>query len=175
MTDDVRYPIGKWTPKPEVDAAACAALIEEIAGAPTALSAAVRGLTDAQLDTPYRSGGWTPRQIVHHVADSHMNAYIRFKLGVTEDGPTIKAYNEKTWAETVDGRGAPVDVSLAIIENLHRRWVQFLQALDSGALARTLIHPERGAMTLSTLLQLYAWHGKHHTAHITGLRQRQGW
>lgn len=175
MSDDLRYPIGKWTRQPTIDADTCAALIQEIAAAPPALAAAVRGLTDAQLDTPYRPGGWTPRQIVHHVADSHLNAYTRFKLGVTEDHPTIKPYNEATWAETADGRTAPVAVSLAIVENLHRRWVQFLRSLDGAAFARTVQHPDRGPMTLSDLLQLYAWHGRHHTAHITGLRQRMGW
>jgi uncharacterized damage-inducible protein DinB len=150
-------------------------MIQEIASTPAALASAVKGLTDAQLDTPYRDGGWTPRQIVHHVADSHMNAYIRFKLGMTEDNPTIKPYDEKTWAETIDGRTAPVDMSLPMIDSLHRRWVQFLKSLDQTDMARTILHPERGPMKLSDLLQLYSWHGRHHTAHITGLRQRMGW
>jgi uncharacterized damage-inducible protein DinB len=172
---DLRYPIGKWTPQPGVDAEACAALIQDIAAAPPALAAAVAGLTDEQLDTPYRLGGWTPRQIVHHVADSHMNAYIRFKLGVTEEQPAIKTYDEKSWAETVDGRGAPVGISLGILDGVHRRWVQFLRSLDGPAFRRTVQHPEYGPMTLTDLLQLYAWHGRHHTAHITGLRQRRGW
>ena len=157
------------------DAKTCAEMIQQIAAAPSALAAAVKGLTDAQLDTPYRPGGWTPRQIVHHIADSHMNAYIRFKLGMTEDNPTIKPYDEKKWAETIDSGSAPVDVSLPVIDGVHQRWVQFLQSLDQPAFARTVQHPERGPMTLSDLLQLYAWHGKHHTAHITGLRQRMGW
>jgi len=150
-------------------------MIEQIASAPAQLAAAVKGLTAAQLDTPYRDGGWTPRQIVHHIADSHMNAYIRFKLGITEENPTIKPYDEKTWAETVDGRRAPIEPSLALIDGLHSRWVQFLKSLDSPALGRTVQHPERGPMTLSDLLQLYSWHGRHHTAHIAGLRQRMGW
>jgi uncharacterized damage-inducible protein DinB len=175
MNDDIRYPTGKWIKQPSVDARAAADLIGQIAAAPAALATAVKGLTDTQLDTPYRPGGWTPRQIVHHLADSHMNAYVRFKLGMTEDNPTIKAYDEKKWAETVDGASAPVDVSLAMIDGLHRRWVQFMKSLDMTALARTVQHPERGPMALSDLLQLYAWHGKHHTAHITGLRQRMGW
>jgi uncharacterized damage-inducible protein DinB len=175
MSDDPRYPIGKWTRQPGLDADACALLIQQIASAPAGLAAAVKGLTDAQLDTPYRDGGWTPRQIVHHVADSHMNAYARFKLGVTEDTPTIKPYHEALWAETVDGRTAPIDSSLMVIDGLHRRWVQFLRSLDGKAFARTIVHPERGPMTLVDLLQLYAWHGRHHTAHITGLRQRMGW
>ena len=175
MSEDLRYPVGKWTRQPHIDADTCAHLIQEIAAVPAALAAAVTGLTDAQLDTPYRDGGWTPRQIVHHIADSHMNAYTRFKLGVTEDNPTIKPYDEQSWAETVDGRTAPIDVSLPLIEGLHRRWVQFLRSLDGRAFARTINHPERGPMTLTDLLQLYAWHGRHHTAHITGLRQRMGW
>ena len=175
MSEDPRYPIGKWTRQAVVDADACATMIQQIATTPAELAAAVKGLDDRQLDTPYREGGWTPRQIVHHIADSHLNAYTRFKLGVTEDNPTIKPYDEKLWSETVDARSAPVDVSLAIIEGLHRRWVQFLRSLDGRAFARTVQHPERGPMTLTDLLQLYAWHGRHHTAHITGLRERQGW
>jgi uncharacterized damage-inducible protein DinB len=175
MNDDIRYPTGKWIRQPSIDAKTCADMIQQIAATPSALAAAVKGLTDAQLDTPYRPGGWTPRQIVHHLVDSHMNAYIRFKLGMTEDNPTIKAYDEKKWAETVDGATAPVETSLAMIDGLHRRWVQFLTSMDMNGFARTIQHPERGPMALSDLLQLYAWHGRHHTAHITGLRQRMGW
>jgi uncharacterized damage-inducible protein DinB len=175
MAEDIRYPVGKWIREPQVDAAACRRFIDELAVAPAHLSAATKGLSDTQLDTPYRDGGWTPRQIVHHVADSHMNAYTRFKLGVTEDNPTIKPYNEKLWAETVDSRTAPLSLSLPLIDALHDRWVRFLRSLDDQALARTINHPERGPMTLTDLLQLYAWHGRHHTAHITGLRQRMGW
>jgi len=158
-----------------VDADGCAALIQQIAAAPSALAAAVTGLTDAQLDTPYRPDGWTPRQIAHHVADSHMNAYIRFKLGVTEDNPMIKPYNEKLWAETTDGKSGPLDASLAVVDGVHRRWVQFLRSLDGKAFARTVQHPERGPMTLLDLLQLYAWHGRHHAAQIAALRTRMGW
>ena len=175
MADDIRYPVGKWIREPQLDAAGCRRLIDQIAEAPAHLSAATKGLTDAQLDTPYRDGGWTPRQIVHHIADSHMNAYTRFKLGVTEHNPTIKPYDEKLWAETVDGRTAPLSLSLPLIDALHDRWVRFLRSLDDQAFARTINHPERGPMTLTDLLQLYAWHGRHHTAHITGLRQRMGW
>src|SRR5512141_942572 len=143
MNEDIRYPVGKWVRLPSVDADGCAALTQQVAVAPAAIAAAVKGLTDAQLDTPYRPEGWAPRQIVHHVADSHMNAYIRFKLGVTEDDPIIKPYNEKLWAETVDGKSAPVDSSLAVIDGIHRRWVQFLRSLDGRAFARTVHHPER--------------------------------
>ena len=175
MPEDLRYPVGKWVRLPVVDADAVATMIQQVASAPAELSAAVKGLSDTQLDTPYREGGWTPRQIVHHIADSHMNAYVRFKLGVTEENPTIKPYDEKSWAETVDAKTAPVDVSLPVIEGVHKRWVQFLRSLDGQAFARTVFHPEHGSMKLTDLLQLYAWHGRHHTAHITGLRQRQGW
>jgi uncharacterized damage-inducible protein DinB len=175
MSDDVRYPIGKWTREPHVDAAGCAQLIDQIAQAPAPLAAATKGLTDRQLDTPYRDGGWTPRQIVHHIADSHINAYTRFKLGMTEQNPTIKPYDEKLWAETADGRTAPLNVSLPLLSALHERWVGYLRTLSAADLARTINHPERGPMTLVDLLQLYAWHGRHHTAHITGLRQRMGW
>ncbi len=175
MTDDLRYPVGKWTREPVVDADMCATLIQQIADVPAALAAAVQGLRDTQLDTPYRPGGWTPRQIVHHLADSHMNAYIRFKLGITEDNPIVKPYDEKAWAETVDGRRAPLDASLPVVDGVHRRWVQFLRSLDGAAFDRTIHHPEHGPMTLKDLLQIYAWHGRHHVAHITAQRARMGW
>jgi uncharacterized damage-inducible protein DinB len=150
-------------------------LIDQIAAAPANLAAAVKGLNDSQLDTPYREGGWTPRQIVHHIADSHVNAYIRFKLGATEDNPTIKPYNEKLWAETIDGKTAPIAVSLSLLDNVHTRLVQFLRSLDGKALTRMVMHPDNGPMSLNDLLTLYAWHGRHHTAHITGLRSKNGW
>jgi uncharacterized damage-inducible protein DinB len=176
VTDtDLRYPVGKWSPAPAIDADTRRKLIADIDALPRQLAAAVEGLDDGRLDTPYRPEGWTPRQIVNHVMDSHLNAYIRFKLAVTEDNPTIKPYDEKTWAETIDGRTTAVSVTLPVIDGLHQRWVQFLRSLEPSAFARTLVHPERGSMTLDTLLQLYAWHGRHHTAHITELRKRQGW
>ena len=175
MAEDIRYPVGKWIKAPVADAAARAELIRHIEELPAKLKAAVAGLSDAQLDTPYRPEGWTPRQIVHHIADSHMNAYIRFKLGVTEQNPTIKPYNEQTWAETKDGKSSPVSLSLPVIDGLHQRWITFLKSLDASAFARTIMHPERGPMTLDDLLGLYAWHSRHHTAHITELRKRNGW
>ena len=172
---DVRYPVGKWSPSKSIDADTRRRLIEEIDALPGQLGAAVAGLDDSRLDTPYRPEGWTPRQIVNHVMDSHLNAYIRFKLAVTEDNPTVKPYDEKTWAETIDGRAASLSTSLPVIDGLHQRWVQFLKSLEQSAFARTLVHPERGSMTLDDLLQLYAWHGRHHTAHITELRKRENW
>ena len=173
--EELRYPTGKWVRVPDMDAAGRAARIDQIGQVPDALATAVAGLTEAQLDTPYREGGWTPRQIVHHLADSHMNAFTRFKLGVTEDTPTIKPYNEKDWAEMPDARVAPPTWSLSIIEGLHARWVQCLQSMDAAAFARAVMHPERGPMTLGDMMQLYAWHGVHHVAQITALRARMGW
>ena len=175
MNDDLRYPTGKWTKIPNLDAAGRAAMLAKIAAVPAALATAVSGLDDAQLDTPYRPEGWTPRQIVHHLADSHMNAFVRFKLGVSEDNPTIRPYDEKTWAETPDSRQAPIGLSLSILRGLHARWVQLLESLDAPEFDRLIMHPENGPMSLGDLLQMYAWHGRHHTTQIAQLRQRQGW
>jgi uncharacterized damage-inducible protein DinB len=173
--EELRYPTGKWVRAADLDAAGRAARIDQIAHVPAALTTAVAGLTDAQMNTPYRDGGWAPRQIVHHLADSHMNAFIRCKLGMTEDNPTIKPYSERDWAETDDARVAPAAWSLAIIEGLHGRWVQCLRSWDETTFGRTVQHPERGPMTLGDLVQLYAWHGHHHTTQITALRGRMGW
>ncbi len=173
--EDLRYPTGKWIKVPNPDAAIREAMIAAVAGVPSALAMALTGLTEAQLDTPYRPGGWSPRQIVHHLADSHMNAFIRLKLGITEDNPTIKPYAEQTWAETPDGRDAPVALSMSILEGLHGRWAHLLQSLDASAFDRTIQHPERGPMTLSDLLGLYTWHGNHHTTQILKMRERLGW
>ena len=149
--------------------------IADIAAAPAGLRRAVRGLDDRQLDTPYRLGGWTVRQVVHHVPDSHLNAYTRFKLACTEPTPAIKTYDEARWAELPEARTAPIDVSLALLDSLHRRWVLFLESLGPADFARTLRHPEWGTPTVDELLAHYAWHGRHHTAHITALRERMGW
>lgn len=173
--EELRYPTGKWIKNPNLDAAGRAALIDKIAAVPAELSAAVKGLTDEQLDTPYREGGWSTRQIVHHLADSHMNAFIRVKLGVTEDNPTIKPYDESTWARTTDSVDQPVGLSLSILEGLHARWTHLLRSLDAAAFDRMIVHPERGPMSLNDVLGLYAWHGKHHTTQITQLRERSGW
>ena len=173
--EELRYPTGKWIKVANMDAAGRAERIEQIASVPAALNAAVKCLTDAQLDTPYREGVWTTRQIVHHLADSHMNAFIRVKLGVTEDNPTIKPYDEGTWAKTTDSVGTPVALSLSILEGLHARWAHLMSSMDAAAFDRMVLHPERGPMSLADMLGLYSWHGKHHTTQIAQLRERSGW
>jgi hypothetical protein len=175
MPADLRYPIGPFAFEGDVSPARRAGWIGEIAALPAALRAAVRGLTDPQLDTPYRPDGWTVRQVVHHVPDSHINAYIRMKLCVTEDTPTIKPYDQAAWAELPDGRGGGVEGSLALLEHLHERWVRFLRALPKEAFGRRLVHPESGVQPLDRMVAHYAWHGQHHTAQIAALRQRSGW
>ena len=172
---DTRYPIGRYEPPTEVNAAARQGFIEQIEQAPAALAAAVDGLDDGQLDTPYREGGWTPRQVVHHVADSHINAYVRFKLALTEPNPTIRPYDQPAWARLPDASRAPVDLSLDILTPLHRRWVEMLRSIDEAGWERTFQHPELGTVALPWNLGLYAWHGRHHTAHITALREKMGW
>ncbi|MGH7596991.1 MAG: YfiT family bacillithiol transferase [bacterium] len=172
---DLRYPIGKFIIAGEANGAQRPELIQQIAEAPANLRAAIKGLTEQQLDTPYRPGGWTVRQVVHHIPDSHLNAYTRFKLALTEEEPTIKPYNEKLWAELDDVRNTPIEVSLQLLEALHKRWVILLQSLKPEDFACTLLHPDNGVMKLDTVLRLYAWHGRHHVAHITSLRERMGW
>jgi uncharacterized glyoxalase superfamily protein PhnB/uncharacterized damage-inducible protein DinB len=174
-TPDLRYPIGRYKrPEEPLTPAQRAALIEQIARVPAALRAAVAGLTDAQLDTPYRPGGWSVRQVVHHIPDSHLNSFGRFKLALTESVPTIKPYDETAWAELPDAKG-PVDVSLRLLESLHERWVALMRAMTEEQWSRRLMHPETGETTLDRMLALYAWHGDHHVAHITALREREGW
>lgn len=172
---DPRYPIGRFTPSLENTAAHRAARIDDIAATPAAVRAAVRGLSDAQLQTPYRDGGWTVAQVVHHLADSHMNAYIRTKLAVTEDNPTIKPYDEAAWARTRDAIGSNLEHSLALLDAMHARWVELARGFQDADFERALLHPERGPMTIDQLLALYSWHGQHHVAHITTLRQSRGW
>ena len=172
---DPRYPIGKYTPPQEATPALRQQAIDSIAGTPAKLKAALSGLHDAQLDTPYRDGGWTVRQVAHHVPDSHLNAYVRFRLALTENQPTIKPYEEARWAELADAKSAPVAVSLALLEPLHDRWVRLLRSLTAADFARTFVHPEHGVRTLDWMLFLYAWHGRHHTAHVTELRKQKGW
>ncbi|HEY1220957.1 MAG TPA: putative metal-dependent hydrolase [Bryobacteraceae bacterium] len=175
LSMDLSYPIGKFDFKAPVEPDSRPQLIAEIGAAPARFRDAVRGLDVQQLDTPYRPGGWTVRQVIHHVPDSHMNAYIRFRLALTEDSPTIKPYDQTKWAELRDARTAPVEVSLQLIDGLHQRWVELLRSLSVADFDRTFRHPELGIVRLDTNLALYAWHGRHHAAHITCLRDRMGW
>ena len=172
---DMSYPIGKFECPESVAPEMRPQLIGEVEAAPAQFRAAVQGLTGQQLDTPYRPGGWTARQVVHHVADSHLHAYVRFRLALTEDQPTIKPYDQSKWAELPDARSAPVETSLELIDGLHQRWVLLLRSLADADFARSFNHPERGVMRLDTTLAMYAWHSRHHAAHITGLRERMGW
>ena len=172
---DLRYPIGAYTAKTSLAPAERADAIERIAEAPKHLRHAVSGLTGGQLDTSYRPGGWTVRQLAHHVPDSHMNAYVRLKLALTENEPTIKPYEEQLWAQLPDSRETPVEVSLALLDFLHLRWVILLRGLQAPEFARQLRHPAMGVMTVDNLIHHYAWHGQHHVAHITELRKREGW
>jgi hypothetical protein len=172
---DLQYPIGRFSYEGENSPARRERFINDISELPAQLRAAVAGLTDEQLDTPYRDGGWTVRQVVHHLADSHLNSYVRTRLALTEEVPTITAYDEAQWAELEDARHAPVEVSLALIEALHDRWVRLLRSLQPEDFAREFNHSERGTVSLDNNLALYSWHCKHHTAHINNLRARQGW
>ena len=174
--DDLRYPIGPFRYSGTGNPAGREQWIGEIAAAPAALRASVSGLSAGQLDTPYRPDGWTVRQVVHHVPDSHLNAYTRIKLALTEDEPVIKPYEEARWAELADARTGPIEPSLALLEFLHQRWLLLLHSLRPPDFARRYQHPEVGRMFgLDEVLALYAWHGRHHVAHITSLRQRKGW
>jgi hypothetical protein len=174
--EDLRFPIGKFNRSQEPNTPeARKQLIDAVAEAPERLKVAVTGLNGKQLDTPYREGGWTVRQVTHHLADSHMNAYVRYKLALTEENPTIKPYAEAAWAELADSRITPIDVSLALVDNLHARWVVLLRSLKPEDWARKLTHPEAGVLSLDEMLRMYAWHGAHHVAHITGLRKRMQW
>jgi hypothetical protein len=173
--DDLRYPIGKFSLEGEITGDRRELWIAQIAGAPAQLRTALGGLSEDQLSTPYRPGGWTLRQLAHHLPDSHMNSYTRFRLALTEENPTIKPYHEDRWADLADARTAPVDLSLRLLEALHARWVMLLRSLAPDDFKRTFQHPELGPMTLERNLALYAWHGRHHVAHVTGLRERMRW
>ena len=172
--DDLRYPVGRFSPPDSTLPGIRAAQIETLRMLPGVLRLAVSGLNDLQLDTPYREGGWTVRQVVHHVPDSHAMCYTRFKLALTEDWPTIKPYDEAAWANLADSR-LPIKVSLAMLEAVHERWVALLDSMTEADFQKGFAHPERGSQKLATTLALYDWHSRHHTAHITGLRARQGW
>jgi uncharacterized damage-inducible protein DinB len=174
---DPRYPIGPWPAPETVGEPELAGALRDLAELPAALSAAVAGLDQAQLDTPYREGGWTVRQIVHHVADSHANAWIRHRLALTEEKPVIRPYSQDRWAELPDSKGAPVTVSLALLAPLHARWVGLLRQLGPEDFGREFVHPEYPdrTFTIARNVHLYAWHGRHHTAQIRALRESRGW
>jgi hypothetical protein len=174
-THDPRYPIGKFRRPASLTPAERAAAAATLAEAPSRLRQAVAGLTAAQLDTPYRPGGWTVRQLVHHVPESHMNAFVRLKLALTEEEPTIRPYYEDRWAELPDARSAPIEPSLALLEALHQRWDLALRDLAPAGWERMLVHPESGRQSVEQLIAMYAWHGRHHVAHVTELRRREGW
>lgn len=172
---DHRYPIGPFSMPDQVTSHTRAQWIKIIAQTPAQMRQAVEGLDDLQLDTPYREHGWTVRQVVHHVPDSHINSYVRFKLALTETDPVIKPYDEHAWAMLSDSRDTPIEVSLDLLDSLHRRWVVLLESLGTQDYAKAFVHPESGRITLERALGIYAWHGAHHVAHITELRKRKGW
>lgn len=174
MSEDLRYPIGKFDSDFEVSDELRQQFIQTISGLPDELYETVKNLWDEQLDTPYRSGGWTVRQVVHHIADSHLNSYCRFKLALTEDAPTIRPYYEDRWAELSDSK-MPIGVSIKIIEGIHSRWTELLNQMSEKDFKRKLKHPESGEWTLEKMLGLYDWHSRHHLAHITNLMEKENW
>lgn len=173
--EDLRYPIGPFTAPAVVSAAQVATWIDDIAALPAVLQGVVAPLTAAQLEVPYRPGGWCSRQVIHHLADSHLNSILRFKWALTEERPTIKTYHEERWAELPDYRDYPVDAALAFLAALHGRWVVLLRGLGPAELARDFVHPDWGPVRLDATIGKYAWHGRHHLAHITRLIEREGW
>jgi len=172
---ELQYPVGKFQLPEKVSDQDRQIYIKQIEETPGKLRSAVAGLSDEQLATPYREGGWTVRQVVHHLADSHLNAFIRFKLAMTEDEPRIKTYDQGRWAELADAKTGPVETSLTLLESLHKRFVALLRSMSAADFARTMDHPEQGIVNLERYLSLYAWHGRHHVAHITSLQERMGW
>jgi hypothetical protein len=175
MSNDPRFPIGAFEAPETITVQDRTGWIEDVAAAPAQLRQALAGLNPDQLDTPYREGGWTLRQVAHHVPDSHMNAYIRFKLALTETDPVIKPYEEGAWAQLNDTADTPIETSLLLLEKLHERWVILLRGVSEEAWNRRFVHPELGQVPLARSLGHYAWHGKHHVAHVTELRKRRGW
>lgn len=175
MNDDLRYPVGRFELDPDWNAEKRTAAIETIGALPGTLRRAVAGLDEGQLDTPYRPEGWTVRQVVHHLPDSHVNAYVRFKLALTEETPTIKTYHEDRWAELPEARTMPIQPSLTILDGLHERWTEMMRAMSPEDFGCPLAHPELGRLDLDAMAQLYGWHCRHHVAHITSLRERMGW
>jgi hypothetical protein len=174
-SQDLRYPIGRYEPPQPITATNRAEWLRDLEELPVNLKHAVAGLRDEQLDTPYRPGGWTVRQLVHHLPDSHLNSYQRFRLALTEEAPVIKTYNEAAWAELTDAKTAPIEMSLSLLTALHGRWITLLRSLNANDLKRTVRHPEWGEVTLDWMLGQYAWHSRHHVAHIASLRKREGW
>ena len=173
--EKLRYPIGRYQLEDNIDETSIAKWIKEIEDLPQKLIEAVRGLNKDQLQTPYRPEGWTVQQVIHHIADSHLNSYVRFKLALTENKPIIKPYDEKLWAELPDSKITDVSVSLDLIKSLHRRWTTLLKQLSEEELEKEFLHPESGMKNLKETICHYAWHGKHHLAHITSLKQRMSW
>jgi uncharacterized damage-inducible protein DinB len=173
--EDLRYPIGKYDFQGEITRAIADQWIEEIASLPKRLWETASGLSEKQLDTPYRPGGWSVRQLIHHIGDSHLNSYVRFKWALTEDNPTIKAYDQEAWAKLPDSQKTTVEDSLAFIDILHKRWLLLLRSLSEKDLKKEYFHPESGSTTLGKTVGLYAWHGNHHLSHITSLRKRMNW
>lgn len=175
MSDDLRFPVGQFNWPVSVSAAEREQCISRIAATPALLRAALSGLSAEQLDTPYREGGWTLRQVAHHVPDSHINSYVRFKLALTEENPTIKPYDEAAWAGLTDSGDTPVETSLCLLDCLHERWVVLLRGMNEAQWKKTFLHPAHGPVSLEQNVALYAWHGDHHVAHVTTLRRRLGW
>jgi hypothetical protein len=173
--DDLRYPIGPFKPVSSLDQSARQVLLTQLEETPRNLRSALVDFSESRLDTPYRPGGWTVRQAVHHLADAQMNWYIRTKLALTEDCPTIKPYDENLWAGLFDAKTAPIEPSLILLEGLYQRWSTLYRALSEEQWKRQMVHPERGTLTLEFTLTLHVWHGRHHTAHIVELRKRMGW
>ncbi len=175
MDEDLRFPIGKFVAVAKLTSAERARFVDDVGKTPAQLRDAIAGLGEAQLETPYRPGGWTVRQVVHHLPDSHLNAYSRFRMALTEEQPTIKPYDEARWAELGDARSGPVDVSLTLLTALHARWVALLESLRPEQWACAYHHPDMGVVSLDQAVALYSWHGRHHVAHVTRLRERSGW
>ncbi len=175
MPEKLKYPIGRVNVPSEITETRRNTFIKEVADLPTLLRSAVDGMSLKQIDTPYRPDGWTIRQVVHHLADSHLNSYIRFKMALTEEEPTIKAYHEDRWAELADSRNTPIEISLTLLGALHAKWVILMQSLSEQEFERAFRHPDLGLVTLNKALAIYAWHGKHHVAHITCLQDSKGW
>ena len=173
--ETLSYPLGRYKPPAAINGTQREIWIDEIAALPENLRQAVEGLADWLIDTPYRPGGWTVRQVVHHLPDSHMNSYVRFKLALTQPTPTINAYDESAWAEMKDAKTAPINLSITLLDSLHARWVMLLRSLEDDEYQCVFIHPERGPVRLDWALGLYAWHSRHHVAHIENLRMREGW